>query len=245
LKILAKPHEYRNNKYDPVDHFGFADYPDGMLHSNVQDMANFMIAMLQGGTFHEKTILMGSTLDDMFTKQIPSLDTTQGLQYYTETFNVSSGDISLWGHNGSELGISTEMILDLDNEIGIVVLANSEENAVDILELLYDYSLTLSYVGTGNPSCNPTSVVDEPKYLFLYDVFPNPTSETVTFKSDNLDIVTHNIVISDLTGREISSYAKEEEQLTIDVSNFPNGIYFYTIRDNGGIVDSGKLVVSH
>ncbi len=245
LDMLANPHEYRGIHYEPVGHYGIADYPDGMLHSNARDMANFMISMMQGGIFHEETILMSSTLDDMFSSQIPEIEMTQGLQYYTETFDVSSGEISLWGHNGSDLGISTEMILDLDNEMGIAVFANSENDAVNILELLYDYGLTLSPTGAGNPSCNVASPVDTPRYLFLYDVYPNPASSVITFRSDNLNINTHDIVISDLTGREVAKYVKTDLKLTIDVTNYPNGIYFYAIKENGKVVGSGKLVIAN
>lgn len=245
LDMLANPHEYYGGNYQPVDHFGFADYPDGMLHSNAKDMANFMISMLQGGVFRDKSILMASTLDDMFSPQIPEIDNTQGLQYYKEIFNVSSGNISFWGHNGSELGISTEMILDLDKEIGVAAFANSEGIAVEILELLYDYGLTLVASGTGNPICSTTGPVDAPKYLFLYDVFPNPANSMITFRSDNLDISTHEIVISDLTGRAMTAFVKNDYELTIDVSNFPDGIYFYAIKEEGETIDSGKLIIIH
>jgi len=244
LNMLANPHDYYHSQYEPIDHYGFADYPDGMLHTNVRDLANFMVAILQDGGFHNDTILSSSTMSKMFTPQIPSIDPTQGLQFYKESFDVSSGSVSLWGHSGGEYGISTEMYFDHNNNTGIAVLANGENGTTEILELLYDYGLTLSPSGTGNPDCNPLFVIDSSKYLFLYNVYPNPASNTVTFEADNLNIVRHEIIISDITGRQLMIFEKNETKMTLDISNLSNGIYIYTVKENNDKIETGKLIIN-
>jgi CubicO group peptidase (beta-lactamase class C family) len=242
LNMLANPHDYYSSQYEPIDHYGFADYPDGMLHTNVKDLANIMITILQGGIFHNDTLLSSSTLNDMFTSQIPTIDPTQGLQFYQETFNVSSGSISLWGHSGGEYGISTEMYFDQSNNMGIAVLGNGENGTSQIFEKLYDYGLTLSPSGIGNPDCNPISIIDTPKYLFLYNVYPNPAKNIVNFKADN--ITTNQVNITDVTGKLLVSFVKNDKELTIDVSSLSNGIYFYYITENKAIIKTGKLIIN-
>lgn len=241
--MLANPHDYYNSHHEPIDHYGFADYPDGMLHTNATDLANFMITILQNGVFHNSTILSSSTLINMFTPQVPTLEPTQGLQFYKESFNISSGDIMLWGHSGGEYGISTEMYFDHTNAMGIAVLANGENDATQILEKLYDYGLTLSPSGIGNPNCTPLNVVDRPKHLFLYDIYPNPAMNSVSFRTDNLNMIAHEIIISDITGRSLMSMVKNNAEITIDVSNFSNGIYIYTIKESNNTIATGKLII--
>ncbi len=153
LNMLANSHDYYSAQYEPIDHYGFADYPDGMLHTNVTDLANFMNAILQDGVFHNNTLLSDSNLNNMFTPQIPSINSTQGLQFYKETFDFSSGSVALWGHSCG--GVCTEMVFDRTNDMGIAVLANDENDVLTILEKLFNYGLTLSPSGIGNPDCIP------------------------------------------------------------------------------------------
>ena len=54
----------------------------------------------------------------------------------------------LWGHNGGEDGVSTDMYLDPINNIGICVLTNGEGNAIYICDALYDYALSLNPVAS-------------------------------------------------------------------------------------------------
>lgn len=243
LNMIANPHDYSGGHFEPIDHYGFADYPDGMLHTNVTDLANYMIAILQEGTFNSYSLLSESALNEMFTPQVPTVSPTQGLQFYSESFGFESGTVSLWGHSGGEYGISTEMFFDRTNDMGIAILANGENDVLPILEKLYDYALSLSLSGIGNPDCNPVNLEDTPKFLFLYNVYPNPATNTVSFRADNLSTMSHNITISDITGKSLMSFVKNENEITIDVSNLTNGIYIYTISENNNVIETGKLII--
>jgi len=155
ISTIASPHDYSDKQYEPIAHYGFADYPDGMLHSSVTDLANYMIAILQKGSLGDNSILSEASVNEMLTPQIPSIEPSQGLQFD----NITFGTTSLWGHNGAEQGISTSLYLDIENNMGIVVLKNrlNEANINDtpILDILYDYGLTLKEKGIGNPKCTP------------------------------------------------------------------------------------------
>ncbi|MFT5779556.1 MAG: CubicO group peptidase (beta-lactamase class C family) [Crocinitomicaceae bacterium] len=150
---VARPYAYQAGSYVPYPHYGFADYPDGQLRSTVVDIGNFMIAYLNGGTFGANNILTPASINEMWSSQIPSLDATQGLNWYQEQLFHSGGTSMLWGHNGGENGVSTDMYVDPINNIGICVLTNGEGDALYICDELYDYALSLSPTASITPSC--------------------------------------------------------------------------------------------
>ena len=155
---VARPHQYQGGTYLPYPHFGFADYPDGQLRSTTLDLANFMIAMLNGGSFGDQSILSANAVGEMLSPQIPLLDATQGLNWYREELFHSNGSTLVWGHNGGEQGTSTDLYIDPVNNIGICVLTNGEGDPIYICDELYDYALGLSGL-SGYPSpCLSTSI---------------------------------------------------------------------------------------
>lgn len=157
---VARPYRYVAGNYVPYNHYGFADYPDGQLRSNVTDMANFMITYLNGGSFGANSILSSASITEMWTPQIPSLEPNQGLNWYQEELYHSSGTSWLWGHNGGEQGASTDMYLDPVNKIGICVLSNGEGDALFICDELYDYALSLNSATGYTPGCTATNILE-------------------------------------------------------------------------------------
>jgi sporulation protein YlmC with PRC-barrel domain len=68
--------------------------------------------------------LESSTVDEIFASQIPSVDTTQGLFWYWGRI----GGREVVGHSGADYGVSTDIMLDVENGIGVVVLLNTNNN---------------------------------------------------------------------------------------------------------------------
>ena len=150
---VARPYSYFGGNYVPYAHYGFADYPSGQLRSNVMDMANFMIAFLNNGTFENNSILQSSSVNAMLSVKFPNLENTQGLNWYREELFHDNGTTWLWGHNGGESGSSTDLYIDPVNKIGICVLTNGEGDALYICDELYNYALTLSPSTGYSPNC--------------------------------------------------------------------------------------------
>lgn len=73
-------------------------------------------------------------------------------------------------------------------------------------------------------------------------VYPNPTSSTVTFQFSNSQH-SRSIIIYDHLGREISREETNDNAISISVSDFAEGIYFYRIQDTEGNKSNGKFVV--
>ncbi|QQS31343.1 MAG: beta-lactamase family protein [Sphingobacteriales bacterium] len=179
---VARPYQYTGGSYVPYPHYGFADYPDGQLRSNVTDLAKFMIAYLNGGTFGANSILSASSINQMWSPQIPAIDQYQGLNWYQEELYHDSGTTWLWGHNGGEMGVSTELYLDPVNKIGVCVLTNGEGDALYICDELYNYALTLNSTNGIAPECLTTNIPDiqqvvaEKKLIKIIDFFGRETS---------------------------------------------------------------------
>ena len=150
---VARPYSYSNGNFIANPHYGFADYPDGQLRSSVMDLANFMIAFLNGGTLGDNTILNSSSVNEMWTEQVPSIQNSQGLNWYKELLYYSGGEAYLWGHNGGEMGVSTDMYVDPLSNIGVCVLSNGSGTNLYICDALYDYALSLNSDNGIVPAC--------------------------------------------------------------------------------------------
>jgi CubicO group peptidase (beta-lactamase class C family) len=245
LDDLASPHEFFTSQYHTIDHYGFADYPNGLLRSNVTDLANMMITLLQEGSFNNEMFIDSGVLSQMFTHQVAILDPYQGLQFYSENFNTSSGNVTMWGHNGGELGIGTDLFLDLENNIGIAVLGNGDNDVTSIIPILYDYGITLTTSGVGNPDCVvTTSSVELSDNSSSVSIYPNPASDFVMIEAELEANRTQEVIIFDLVGKQVLSIHKLEVNMLVDVSSLSAGIYIYTLKENNKPSISGKLVVS-
>lgn len=242
---VARPHQYTGGQYVPYAHYGFADYPDGQLRTNTLDLANFMIATLQGGSFNNNQFLSSSSITEMMTVQDANLDQTQGLNYYQEEIYHSNGTAWLWGHNGGESGVSTDMYFDPANNIGFAVLTNGEGSALYICDELYDYALGLSASGVGNPSCAPVGIDESAALASNLQVYPNPITDQGVIKLDEDYIGNVTLELRDVTGKLLSSQAFSDSQLiTIDGTNLTTGIYFFSvIGDSEALLGTGKFLV--
>ncbi|MCH2228728.1 MAG: beta-lactamase family protein [Crocinitomicaceae bacterium] len=158
---VATPYSYQGGSYTPYDQYGFADYPDGQLRSTVLDLGNFMIAVLNGGTFEGNTILNPSSVNEMLSFQIPSLNSAQGLNWYQTLLYHSSGqEEMLWGHSGGEKGVNTHLFIDAQNDIGLCVLTNGEGDGLYICDHLYDHALNMTVNNSIAPDCNTTAGIN-------------------------------------------------------------------------------------
>lgn len=229
---VARPYQYTGGNYVPYRHYGFADYPDGQLRSNVIDLANFMIAYLDGGNFSGKSILNATSIDEMWTAQIPSLDATQGLNWYQEEvfYNAGANSLMLWGHNGGEDGVSTDMYLDPNNNIGICVLTNGEGDALFICDGLYDYAKTVSSINGIDVGCQSTAI-EEGKEMNL-NILPNPSNNGMIRIISNTRYIGERFSIIDVSGKVIYQSVIDNENFELNVSDYSPGVYFFRTNEN-------------
>jgi CubicO group peptidase (beta-lactamase class C family) len=119
--IVAMPYEWNLNDWEAFGHFGYPDYPDGQLRTGAEQLATFLAMFHNGGEVQGTRIVSAESVSQMNTAHFPDLDSSQGLSWYWWNIN---GD-SFTGHNGGDVGTSTEMGVREDG-VGFVVLMNGD-----------------------------------------------------------------------------------------------------------------------
>ena len=133
LDDVAMPYEYRGGRYRPYGHYGYPDYPNGLLRSSVRELSRFVAAHLAGGRLDGEIILRPATARAMRTPQIPSIASDMGFGLFIDRF----GGVAMTGHDGGDYGVSTQMWFSRPRGIGVVLLTNgdalrnSESKALD------------------------------------------------------------------------------------------------------------------
>jgi trimeric autotransporter adhesin len=89
----------------------------------------------------------------------------------------------------------------------------------------------------------PTDVPDSNSHLATM-VYPNPGTNTVNIQLSGIQ-QGRELIIYDAVGREVWRKKYDTNVISIDVSNYTNGIYVYTIVDSIGDVGRGKFIVNH
>lgn len=130
-KTLVKPYEYSGGDFKAIEHYTFPDYPNGALRSTPRNMMQFLSALAQDGFSNNHQLLKASTVTEMLRQQIPNLDSSMGLHAF-----LLDEDNNLWGHDGSEQGVSTEVGFNPSTDMGVVVLSNKQD--VDVSTILLE-----------------------------------------------------------------------------------------------------------
>lgn len=131
LQKLLISKEIKVNENNALCLYGFANYPDGLLRTSINDLSNFLIALLNGGRYSGKQLLKKETLELMLTSET-SVDKKQGLCWRF------TGMENIWGHGGDDLGIQAGIYFNPDLKIGMICLKNNNMGSrTEILRELY------------------------------------------------------------------------------------------------------------
>ncbi|MEQ1500973.1 MAG: serine hydrolase domain-containing protein [Myxococcota bacterium] len=125
---VAMPYGWDGAAWTPYGQYGYPDYPDGQLRSSVMDLSRHLRAMATGGSLDGADVLQEGSLTEMRTAQVPSLEPSQGLVWFTW-----DDDGTWWGHDGADLGVATTLGYRLDDGLGYIVLTNTDWNDIDAM----------------------------------------------------------------------------------------------------------------
>ena len=166
--------------------YGYADYPSGQLRTSSNNLAKFMAAYMNGGIYNGVRILDSETIDLIKTIHYPEANSMQGLMWYYKNENGRT----LFGHNGGDVGSSTEMFLSFSDDLGIVLLTNSNNyNAmIQIENAILDFAEETDFMIAGD--------VNADGYVDILDI-----------------VTTVNFVLNN----EYSSYADLNSDSTVDI----------------------------
>ena len=135
---IAMPYNFTGTGYAPYGHFSYSDYPAGALRTSVDQLSNYLLCYMNGGTLFGEEILQSATVDSIFTPQLPQIDEDIGLIWW----HMTAPGRELWGHGGGDLGVNTQMLYCPEENSGVVVLANAvSPGAITLIrDLLFDYA---------------------------------------------------------------------------------------------------------
>ena len=130
------------------ENYGYSDYPSGQLRASSNNLAKFMGAYINNGIYNGTRILDSETVELMKTIHYPTANSTQGLIWYYKNANGRT----LFGHNGGDIGSSTEMFISISDNLGVVLLSNTNNyNAlIEIENAVFDFAEETDFVVAGD-----------------------------------------------------------------------------------------------
>jgi CubicO group peptidase (beta-lactamase class C family) len=242
--LIARPYSWISGAYEDNGLYGYPDYPDGQLRTNVTALARFMTMYMQYGIYNGVRLLDSSTVAYMLQSQTP-IDPGQGIVFYSAS--SSNGDL-LWGHNGGDAGVNTAMYFSMVKKTGAIVLTNGEgtsgSNADLLVDTLYKYGLTIAPGATDTfPDCNEiiTAVASVEQSAEDFTISPNPTSGRLNVKVGN----SATMMLIDLQGKIQAEYRLKEGTTGISLAeSLPAGIYFARIYSKDGrLIGIRKIIL--
>ena len=227
---IAMPYNWDDTSYTPYGHYGYSYYPAGQLRTSIDQLANFLLCYMNGGTYMGQQILQASTIQQILTPQVPLIQPNVGLIWHS----VLALDKIWWGHNGGHLGVATVMYFCPEEDYGHIILANRASYAIGPLTyILYNYAQDSIFV-TSVPShfSNPNTVIN--------NIWPNPISEKTTIKYSLEESKNIKLQILNIKGLEVKTLVNEKQLageyiIQVDILDLPSGIYFCVLKTNEGI----------
>lgn len=139
----------------PIQLYEVTTYPEGGVRTSVNDLSKFFIALLNQGQFEGVRILEEQYVAEMLRFQYTSANKPDNVNL-NGVDSVNSGifwatkfDVTRIGHNGSDPGVMTMMMSDLDKEVGVILFVNTSLSEQDsahygaIFDALWKHAVTL------------------------------------------------------------------------------------------------------
>ena len=116
-----------------------------------------------------------------------------------------------------------------------------------ILSEIYDRTILCNEEGGSTEKSaysESNKISDEPVYLFVTDIYPNPFDKRVTVKYDMPEGMNGQLKVFDSKGRML--YSKEipsgEGKMEISTGKWQSGTYLYSIYVEGELMETHKLI---
>ena len=119
LTRVAMPYQHVLNIHIPCGHHCYIGYPCGSVHTSVKELAHFIIAHMNAGTYNKYQLLNASTVSQMHTIQYPNE------QYGLGWFIKNNSKIGYqYGHTGGDKGITTNVVIQEKENTAIIYFTN-------------------------------------------------------------------------------------------------------------------------
>jgi CubicO group peptidase (beta-lactamase class C family) len=127
-------------------------YPDGGVRTSVEELSKFFISLLNEGIYKKARILKKESADEMLRYQHTETNRPENVnikKLNQGIFWATKLGATRIGHNGSDPGVRTFMLSDLNKEFAVIVFFNTsldekgEEIFFKVYEELYKYAKEL------------------------------------------------------------------------------------------------------
>jgi CubicO group peptidase (beta-lactamase class C family) len=121
---LATQYDQRNGRLVAVKPFSYEEYPSGSIRTSVSQLAKFLLMFMDDGSYQGVKILKPATVAEMRRRQIPDIESTQGLVWYYDSLNGKE----ILGHDGTDTGSGCYMFYRISDKAGVILLTNVRNN---------------------------------------------------------------------------------------------------------------------
>ncbi|UCF71089.1 MAG: serine hydrolase [candidate division WOR-3 bacterium] len=240
---IAVPYHWNGSYYLPYQHYGYPDYPDGQLRTSAPQLARHLMMFMQYGMIDTVRILDSTTVDLMRTIQHQvSPEWFYGLIWYYALV----GGRWLWGHGGSDWGVSTVAAFCPAESSAVIVLTNGEAGPGTnmIMHALFDYA---QQYGIEEHESSRANVV-------TLQISPNPFRYATIIRymihDSGYRIHDTNIKIFDATGRLVKDFGLLSNQSSVkwdgsdhDNCRLSSGVYFLELQTGDYIATQELLLI--
>ena len=98
---------------------------------------------------------------------------------------------------------------------------------------------TLTWIITANGSVGIIDLRDKNNF----SIYPNPAKNSVSIVSDFQS--EFSFTMNDIVGKEIYSGTSVNNNISLSICNFPNGVYSISIFNKGNYIETKKIVIQH
>jgi len=136
----------------PIPPYGMTTYPDGGVRTSVADLSRFFIALLDGGQYGEARILDPSSTAEMLRFQYTDSNKPDNVLLSEKNSGIfwsTKFDVTRIGHGGSDPGVRTEMLSDLQKHVAVILMTNTSLSEAEgkvyasLFDDLWQYATTL------------------------------------------------------------------------------------------------------
>ena len=146
----ATCYQTRKNGFRPWNDYGYPTYPDGLMRASARDLGRFGAAILGEGELDDERILTAESVERMLAPWVGLPDgLPEGESQAVMWFRFGLGDRDVVGHNGGDYGSFTELWLDDDEDVGMLILFHTTPQSVDEYDDIVELELRLLDLAEG------------------------------------------------------------------------------------------------
>lgn len=152
IKKHAKLYKKQGEKIEQIPLYEVITYPDGGIRTSLNDLYKYFVSLLNDGMYKNTKILEKESIEEMLRFQHTENNRPENVnikKLNQGIFWATKLGATRIGHNGSDPGVRTFMLSDLNKEVGVILFFNTSLNEeeegkfFDIYEELHKYGMDL------------------------------------------------------------------------------------------------------